>query len=217
MTEADPYQALHHAIVTSELSPGERLVEEELAERLGSSRGAIRGALVRLSHDGLVVRERNRGAQVRRITIDEAIEIVEARSALESLAAGYAAVRRTDEEARELVQLVADMQQLQADGELLEMSERNGRLHGRILEMSRHGVAIDICARLRSQVVRFQFRTVLAPGRSTRSIGEHLAIVNAIGDRDREGAEQAMRTHLSHVAGVLVDLASREAKTGTAL
>jgi len=210
MNEGDVYDALHHAIVRSELSPGEHLVEEELAERLGTGRGAVRAALVRLSHDGLVVRERNRGARVRRITIDEAIEIVEARTALESLAAGYAALRRTDHEARELVGLVAEMQRLHADGELLEMSECNATLHRRILEISRHGVAIEVCSRLRSQVVRFQFRTVLAPGRSARSIAEHLAIVSAIGDRDREGAELGMRTHLSRVAAVLAELASRE-------
>jgi DNA-binding GntR family transcriptional regulator len=210
VSEGQTYYALHRAIVASELSPGERLVEEELAERLGSTRAAVRAALVRLSHDGLVVRERNRGARVRRITIDEAIEIVEARTALEPLAAGYAAIRRTDEEARELFDLLAEMQRLQGAGELLEMSDRNGSLHGRIMEISRHQVAIDICARLRSQVVRFQFRTVLAPGRSVRAIAEHVAIVNAIGNRDRKAAERAMRAHLSQVAAVLVDLANRE-------
>jgi DNA-binding GntR family transcriptional regulator len=210
MSKGDAYETLHHAIVASDLSPGERLVEEELAERLGHSRGAVRAALVRLSHDGLVVREPNRGAHVRRITIDEAIEIVEGRCALESLAAGYAALRRTDDEAQELFRVVAEMQQLQAEGELLEMSARNGVLHRRILEISRHHVAIDICGRLRSQVVRFQFRTVLAPGRSVRSLAEHGAIVSAIADGNRDEAGEAMRIHLSHVTAVLVEIARRE-------
>ena len=57
----------------------------------GRAAGAIRTALLRLEHDGLVVRERNRGARVRRISAEEAVEILEARAALESLAAGYAA------------------------------------------------------------------------------------------------------------------------------
>lgn len=210
MTENEVYESLHEAIVTSELSPGERLVEEELAERYGCSRGAARAALVRLGHDGLVVRERNRGARVRRITIDEAIEIVEARCALEALAAGYAALRRTAEEAAELAQLVAEMDRLYKAHELIAMSERNGVLHRRILEISRHGVAIDVCRRLRSQVVRFQFRTVLAPGRAGKSLGEHRAIVRAIGKGDRDAADAAMRTHLSHVTAVLANVAERE-------
>jgi DNA-binding GntR family transcriptional regulator len=210
MSEGDAYEHLHRAIVTSELSPGERLIEEEIAERLGCSRGAVRAAIVRLGHDGLVARERNRGAHVRRILIDEAIEIVEARCALESLAAGYAALRRTADEAGELAALVGEMQRLQAGGELLEMSAHNGVLHRRILEVSRHHVAIDVCGRLRSQVVRFQFRTVLAPGRAARSIAEHATIVRAIGDGDRDAAQEAMRHHLAEVTGVLIDLARRE-------
>src|SRR4051794_35881975 len=98
VSDTEAYEALHREIVAGELSPGERLVEEELAERLGESRGAVRAALLRLDHDGLVVRERNRGARVRRVTLEEAIEVLEARAALESLAAGYAAPRRTDRE-----------------------------------------------------------------------------------------------------------------------
>jgi DNA-binding GntR family transcriptional regulator len=210
MTEAEVYDALHTAIVTSELSPGERLVEEDLAERFDCSRGAVRAALVRLGHDGLVVRERNRGARVRRITIDEAIEIVEARAALEALAAGYAATRRTHEEAAELAALVSEMRRLAREGELLAVSDRNAVLHRRILEISRHQVSIDICSRLRSQLVRFQFRTVLAPGRAKKSIAEHGAIVTAIERRDREAAQEAMRAHLAHVTEVLVEIASQE-------
>jgi DNA-binding GntR family transcriptional regulator len=208
----EPYDALHRAIVSSELSPGERLVEEELAERLGGSRGAVRAALMRLSHEGLVVREPNRGAHVRRVSFEEGIEILEARAALESLAAGYAALRRTDTELEELGALLSEMQALHAEGELLEMSARNGVLHRRILEISRHQVAIDICGRLHSQVVRFQFRTVLAPGRSARSLEEHATIVAAIASGRRAAAERAMRRHLSQVTAVLADLARRERK-----
>ena len=144
MSEPAAYAALHAAIVAGELSPGERLIEEALAEQLGLSRGAVRGAILRLGHEGLVVRERNRGARVRRFTLAEAVEVLEARAALESLAAGYAALRRTDDEARELQSLVKDMERLYGDGELLAISERNAVLHRRILELSRHGVARDI-------------------------------------------------------------------------
>lgn len=210
MSETDAYDALHRDIVSGALSPGERLVEEELAERLGESRGAVRAALLRLDHDGLVVRERNRGARVRRVTLQEAVEILEARAALESLAAGYAALRRTDAEARELRALAADMDRLHRAGELLSMSERNAVMHRRILEISRHDVARDICSRLHSQLVRFQFRTILVPGRSPRSLAEHQAIVEAIAAGDRRAAERAMRRHLDHVAQALRTVAAAE-------
>jgi len=201
------YSELHTAIVSGALSPGERLVEEELAERLGASRGAVREAILRLAHDGLVVRERNRGARVRRFTLQEAIEILEARAALESLAAGYAALRRTDDEARELETLANEMRRLHAEDQLLAMSERNAVLHRRILEISGHRVSRDICARLHSQMVRFQFRTVLAPGRSERSLAEHQRIVEAIAAGDRANAEAAMRAHLTNVGAALTEIA----------
>jgi DNA-binding GntR family transcriptional regulator len=208
VTEPDAYAALHAAIVAGELSPGERLIEEELAEQLGHSRGAVRGAILRLGHEGLVVRERNRGARVRRFTPDQAIEILEARAALESLAAGYAALRRTKDEVRELQSLVKDMQRLLRAGELLAMSDRNAVLHRRILAISGHAVALDICSRLNSQVVRYQYRTVLAPGRSQKSLAEHRKIVAAIASGDRSAAERAMRKHLTNVASTLADVAS---------
>ena len=207
VSEPDAYSALHTAIVTGEISPGERLIEEELAERLGLSRGAVRGAILRLDHEGLVVRERNRGARVRRFTPAEAVEILEARAALESLAAGYAALRHTKDEARELQSLVKDMEKLLRSGELLAISERNAVLHRRILEISRHQVALDICSRLHSQVVRFQYRTVLAPGRSQKSLTEHQKLVTAISSGDRSAAEQAMRKHLTNVASTLAGVA----------
>jgi DNA-binding GntR family transcriptional regulator len=208
VTDSGAYAAMHAAIVAGELSPGERLIEEELAERLGESRGAVREAILRLGHEGLVIRERNRGARVRRFTVDEAVEILEARAALESLAAGYAALRRTGEEAQELVALVDEMERLQAAGELLAMSERNAVMHRRILEISAHEVARDICSRLHSQMVRFQFRTVLAPGRSQRSLAEHRRIVTAIAAGDRPAAERAMHEHLTSVGATLVEVAS---------
>ena len=130
----------------------------------------MRAAILRLDHEGLVVRERNRGARVRRFTPAEAVEILEARAALESLAAGYAALRRNDDDIRVLRGLVADMARMLDHGELLSISERNAVLHRRILEISDHRVARDICSRLHSQMVRYQFRTVLAPGRPPRSL-----------------------------------------------
>jgi DNA-binding GntR family transcriptional regulator len=208
MSDVEAYATLHREIVAGELSPGERLVEEELADRLGESRGSVRAAILRLGHEGLVVRERNRGARVRRVTLEEAIEILEARAALESLAAGYAALRRTDAEANELRTITAEMRRLHTAGELLAMSDRNAILHRRILEISRHEVARDVCHRLNSQTVRFQFRTVLAPGRASKSLEEHKAIVEAIAAGDRRAAETSMRRHLSHVTETLMKVAA---------
>src|SRR5437764_390792 len=107
--EIDSYDALKNAIVSGALSPGERLVEEDLARQFGIGRTAVRTALVRLEHDGLVNRQRNRGASVRRVSEAEAVEILEARAALESLAARHAAARATRSQVRELRAILTQM------------------------------------------------------------------------------------------------------------
>lgn len=199
----DLHDALHREIAGGALLPGERLVEEEIAERYGVGRTAVRTALVRLEHDGLVEHERNRGARVRLVTEEEALQILEARAALEGLAAREAARRATGEEIGQLRAIVADMGSLLDGGDVLAVSERNPELHRQILEISGHAVAQRICATLNSQLVRFQFRTILAPGRSGRSLHEHAAIVEAIAAHDGEAAEAAMRGHLANVAATL--------------
>ena len=88
-------------------------------------------------------------------------------------------------------------------GDLLGASDQNAVLHGRILDISGHATAGRLIATLKSQLVRFQYRTILLPGRSERSFGEHSAIVDAIAGGDPDAAERAMRTHLSHVAEAL--------------
>lgn len=200
---AETYHVLHEMIVTDRLSPGERLIEEDLSRDLAVGRAAIRTALVRLEQDGLVVRERNRGARVRRVREAEAVEILEARAALEGLAARCAAERATPDEVAELRALSVRMRERHGAGDLLGMSELNSELHTRVLEISRHTTAARLCAGLSSQLVRYQYRTVLLPGRADRSLAEHEELVGAIAAGDADASESAMRRHLSHVADAL--------------
>jgi DNA-binding GntR family transcriptional regulator len=203
LTDDAAYRALSDAIVSGDLLPSERLVEEDLARRIGAGRAAVRMALVRLEHDGLVERERHRGARVRRVSEREAVEILEVRAALESLAARHAARNATPGDVRDLRAILREMLAKRERGDLMAVSDANARLHRRILEMSGHETAQRLSALLISQIVRFQYRTVLLPGRSERSLKEHAAIVDAIAAGDGEAAERAMRRHLSQVAAAL--------------
>jgi DNA-binding GntR family transcriptional regulator len=203
LIDDDGYRALRDAIVAGELLPSERLVEEDLARRLGLGRAAVRMALVRLEHDGLVERERNRGARVRRVSDAEAVEILEVRAALESLAARKAAAHATAKDVRELRAILREMRAKRERGDLMAVSEANARLHRRILEISGQATVQRLSGQLISQIVRFQYRTVLLPGRPERSHREHTAIVDAIAAGDGEAAERAMRRHLSQVAAAL--------------
>ena len=208
--DADAYLTLGAEISNGRLSPNEHLVEADLVDRYGMSRGAIRTALVRLEQDRVVVREPHRGARVRLVSKAEAGEILETRAALEGVAAAHAARRATDQEIADLRRIAGEMVARQAAGDLLAMSEANGELHQLILGASRHATVQRLAAGLKSQMVRFQYRTILAAGRSSHSLAEHEAIVQAIAARDADGAERAMRVHLGNVARALHERAHAE-------
>jgi DNA-binding GntR family transcriptional regulator len=198
-----PEDRLREAIITGRLQPNERLIESDLAQSMGVGRTVIRTALARLEHEGLVEHERHRGARVRLVDEGEAVEILETRAVLEGLAARLAAQRATRQEASELKAILRTMARLRKAGDLLGVSDENAQLHRRVIEISGHATAARLIEALNSQMVRFQYRTILLPGRSERSLAEHSAIVEAIGAGDGDGAEAAMRTHLSHVAEAL--------------
>ena len=83
------------------------------------------------------------------------------------------------------------MQRLREADDLLAVSDLNAQLHRRLLEISGHDTAARLIGTLNSQMVRFQYRTILLPGRSERSFAEHAEIVAAVATDDGERAELA--------------------------
>ncbi|HEX3690650.1 MAG TPA: GntR family transcriptional regulator [Solirubrobacteraceae bacterium] len=198
-----PEDTLRAAIVAGRLLPNERLVEADLTRRLGVGRSAVRTALARLEHEGLVELEPHRGARVRLVSVPEAVEILQARAALEGLAVSRAARNATAADVAGLRAILAEMRARLDQGDLLKASDTNAVLHRRLLEIGGHATANRLIDGLRSQLVRFAYRTILVPGRSERSFAEHTAIIDAIAVHDGAAAERAMRRHLSHVADAL--------------
>jgi DNA-binding GntR family transcriptional regulator len=209
--EDEAYDELRAAIRTGRLQPNQRLVEAELAQAFGVGRGAVRMALARLEQEGIVERERHRGARVRLVSEAEAIEILEARAALEGVAAAYAARNASAADVAELRGLVREMSALLKAGDLLGYSACNPRLHQKVLELAQNRTVSRLAEMLDAQNVRHQFRTILAPGRPARSFEEHREIVDAIARRDPARAEEAMRRHLRNVSEELRMLAASSA------
>lgn len=137
------------------------------------------------------------------VTESEAVEILQARAALEALAASHAALRATAREITGIRRIHSRMNRRLQEGDLLGYSETNAALHAAIIEAARHETAARLVAGLRGHMVRFQFRTILVPGRAAESFAEHTAIVEAISARDPAAAETVMRRHLNHVEHTL--------------
>lgn len=194
---------LRTAILRGEYLPGERLVEAQLCERLGVSRFNVRAAIQELAADGLVKVERNKGAHVRKVSLDEAVEITEVRMVLEGLVAARAAGRVTDVQASELDEIGLLMRRAVSAGEFRRYSDLNSRLHGLVRGIAGHTTADGIIETLRGQLVRHQFMLSLHPGRPAISLPQHERIIEAIRERDPKAAEDAMRDHIASVIEAL--------------
>lgn len=194
---------LREAITRGQLMPNERLVEADLASAYGVNRAHVRTALAMLDQEGLVVRARNRGARVRAITDDEALEIAQTRLAIEVMVARQAAEHIDDTGRKALRAVEADMRRAVREGDDLAFSRRNAALHREIQRIARNETAARILSTLRSHLVRLQYRVILLPGRPQSSLAEHRAIVEAICAGDESAAEKAMRRHLTSFTTLL--------------
>src|SRR5262245_33220028 len=194
---------LRLAIYHGELGPGQRLVEAELSSRYEVSRGAVREALALLSNEGLVIRERNRGARVRPISIAEAIEITEARAVLEGLCAARAAAVATVRERRELKILASAMTDAVRRNDIIVYNQITQQVHIKIQAIAKQATVSGMLDRLRYQSTRYQIHVALLPGRPTQGLKEHLGVIDAVCSREPEAAELAMRDHLFRVIDAL--------------
>lgn len=193
------FQGVRQALAAGDMVPGQRLVEQELSETFQVTRSSVREALQELAAEGLVELIPRRGARVRVISVEDAVQITECRAALEGLCARRAAGLATAEHHATLREIGAAMREAVANGELEMYSALNRRLHDLVAEMSGQHVAGSLLERLNGQMVRYQFRLALRPGRPTQSLPQHLSIIDAIVAGDPRAAEAAARAHLDSV------------------
>jgi len=203
VSQADVADAVRRGILAGELVAGQRLVEAELSESLGASRGAVRAALIDLTHEGLVERIANRGARVRVVSVEEALQITEVRMAVEGLCGAKAAEQVTDDEIAALRDLGRELTEAVETGDVVGYSQLNQRLHDTVIAIAAQPVAAEVLSRLRARNVRHQFRLAYRAGRPQVSLPQHLAIIDAVCDRDPAAAEAAVRAHLASVLEAL--------------
>ena len=188
-------RAVSQWIFKGELTAGQKITEQEVALRLGVSRGPVREAFRALEDLGLVKIEKNRGAFVRKIDFEEAVEIHDVYSALEELATRSAARRLSGEQIEELNSLVESMD-VAADAEDLDRYYAlNLRFHQRLVEGSGNRRLLLIYTRLLNELHLFRRFGLMQRGEMRRSNHEHRQILEKIAAGDPEGAADAMRRH----------------------
>jgi DNA-binding GntR family transcriptional regulator len=205
---SDVVAGIREAILSGEFVPNQRLIEADLSERFAASRAGVRAALVELANEGLIERVQNRGARVRAVSLEEAVEISEVRVVIEGLCAAKAAERASRDDVAGLQAIGDAMRAAVSSGDVLGYSRLNEHLHSRVREISGQATASDVLERLRAQNVRHQFRLAMHPGRPQVSLPQHLDIIDAIAAHDPTAAEQAARAHLRSVIETLREIAT---------
>ncbi|MHB2266510.1 GntR family transcriptional regulator [Aliihoeflea sp. PC F10.4] len=191
----DAYQRLIAQIRGGSLKPGDRLLETDLAARLGISRTPVREAIRRLEADGIVTHVPHAGAAIRRLDYAEVAELYEMRLVLEATAARFAARAASDVELQEMASLNAEMETAQGDGGRLY--ELNRQFHRVIFEASRNRYLGQSMRALQKTMLILGPSTMEESGRAAEAIAEHGELIEAFKMRDGEAAENAMRRHMT--------------------
>ncbi len=193
--ETDPYACLIESIDAGDLLPGARLIETDLAARLGVSRTPVRQALSRLEAHGLAARDARGGLVVATLDYDQLGELYAVREMAEGFAARLAARHASPVEIGILEDLVLDDRTRLDDPTTLARTNRT--FHHQLHRASHNRYLVQTLADMRRSLVLLSGTTLLAPGRGAESIDEHAAIVSAIAARDEEAADAAARRHIT--------------------
>jgi DNA-binding GntR family transcriptional regulator len=213
-TTADAvYEALRQSILDGELSPGQRLRSDALANDLNVSRTPVREALRKLEAEGLVDASRS-GLVVRQLTEEDVTEIFVLREALEGMAARLAAEHATRAELDELRALVEDMETVAAGGDIAALRELTGEFHRQVCRASHNKRLMQSLQGLLDHVRQAQSSTLYMQGRPAEALQEHRRLLQAIASRDPDLAETLARDHRRKTLALRREMLREQARQG---
>jgi DNA-binding GntR family transcriptional regulator len=188
-------EQLTERILSGQLRPGDILIENVLAEEFGVSRTPIREAIRQIAATGLItVRPRQR-AIVAQLALGEALAMFEAASAIEGVAAEFAARRCSPQELETIRALHQQSAPLVADKRLTDYFDLNEQVHEAIYRASGNQFLARQALEMRAKLRLLRGPRLQQPGRIEQSFSEHAKIIEAIAKGDPAGASRAMRNH----------------------
>jgi len=189
------FNTLMEDILSGRLEPGEKLNISEISERLGVSRTPVREALKQLMSVGLVENVPHRSPFVKKLSIEEIIELYYIRAALEGIASRLAAQRLTDDQIKELEELCMRMEEKAHSGQFDDFIEDNSRFHFLVYEATNSPRLQEMVLRYYRQCGQYRALVMELPGSYEEVCQEHKNILNAFKARDLEKADNVARQH----------------------
>lgn len=204
------YAHIRQAIVEGRYRPGQRLIEQRIAEEFALSRTPVREALRRLEAEGLVQSQPNRGAIVRDLTTDDLADLYDLRARLEAYAAELAAARIEPREVDELDAAIADFDEALTAEQIDDIeatrliADANRRIHATILAAARHDRLGQLLERTVDVPLSFQAFRQFDRAETERSHLFHQLIRDAIVAGDASRASALMHEHVLQGRDVLI-------------
>jgi DNA-binding GntR family transcriptional regulator len=190
------YEVIRNDILNGRIPPGERLIENRLAEEIHTSRTPVREALHLLEREGLLESIPRVGYRVKQIHWDEVEEICEIRAVNETLAARWAMTRIADQDLRALEENLALSEQEVKSGNPQAFVELDAEFHEILARASGSGRLLELCQLLRRHMLRYRVESLLLAETALQAMKGHRQILGALRKKDPKGIEAAIRDHL---------------------
>jgi DNA-binding GntR family transcriptional regulator len=205
MDKSTVYEDIRRQIVEEKLAPGQWLIERELCETYSLSRTPIREILWKLTADGFLEQEANRGFVVRRLGLEQIFEIFQAREAIEGMAARLACRRGGAAFHSKLRDIKKKITKTNIESDPVLGIALGRELHKAIMDAAHNSIMADINERLDNLTVLTANITKRSPTIEKASAAAHFNIINAMLQQDEEKGEQLMREHLRETCRHVVE------------
>jgi len=190
------YEYLREEILNGKIKSGGRLVESDLADRIGTSRTPVREALHALEREGLVESLHRVGYVVCPINELEVSELSEIRLALEALALRWALNKNPAGLAAALRDNLSRCEQQITAGTLKAFVEMDSQFHDLISKIADSNRLMKMTNSIRRNMLRYRIQSIYTKENVDRAIAGHKAVLKAIENGDKKAAQRALRAHI---------------------
>jgi len=203
------YQTLKSAILRGDLPPGKRLIENQIANELGTSRTPVREALQKLEHEKLISLSENRGFKVNEFTNDRIDEIFSIRAILESYAGRLAVTHIPNRQLKLLEKNIKEAEYFYYHWDADKLFNLNTKFHDVIIQYSHSEMLSQLLSSFREYVQKYRITMLYTKEKFYSSIEHHKKILHALKARDGLGVEKAIQEHIVEAKEILLSQTKR--------
>lgn len=203
------YQTLKLAILRGDIPPGKRLIENQIANELGTSRTPVREALQKLEHEKLISPVETRGFKVNEFTNDRIDEIFGIRAVLEGYAGRLAVNHISDRQLKLLEKNIGETEYFYHHWNADRLFNLNTKFHDVIIQCSRSEMLSQLLSSFREYIQRYRLTMLYQKEKFYSSIEHHRRILLALQERDGVALEKALQEHILEAKEILLSETKR--------